>query len=100
VLEGVDGLHLGEKFVQPRDACFGLAILSVLDKVRDLVLSDRTVKDGIAFKDRDLYFIVAGEQERIPLFFSAIFKSELVVGMIGTDKFREFLKGREFGIFG
>jgi hypothetical protein len=70
-----------------------------VSSIKSATSSCPTVKDGIAFKDRYLYFIVAGEQQGLPFFFSAIFKSELVVRMIGTDKLSEFIEGRELLVF-
>ncbi len=92
MLEGVNGFDFGEKFVEPLDAGFGLAVLSVFDEVGDLVLANRTVADGIALEQRDFDLVVAGEQERLPLFFFAFFDGELEVGVFAANALREFIE--------
>ena len=56
VLEGVDGFDLGQIFLEPDDAGFGLAVFEFLDELGKVVL----IKDGSAFEEGDFDFVVAG----------------------------------------
>ncbi len=99
VLEGVHGLYFGKVFVKPLDARFRLAVLGLFDELGDLVLADGAILHGIALKNGDLDLIVAGEQERLPLFFLACFEGELKAGMFGADPLREFVERWKLFVF-
>ena len=77
VLEGVDGFYFGEVFGEPLDAGLRLAILEFFEEVGDLVLADGAIGDRVAFEDRDFDFVVAGEQEGLPVFFFAVSRVSL-----------------------
>ena len=48
VLNRIDRLHRGQIILKPLNATFRLAILNVLDEIRDLILTGRTIHHWIA----------------------------------------------------
>src|ERR1035441_5577020 len=97
VLKCIDRFDFGKVFRKPLNAGFGLAILSFLDELRDLVLTERAIGDGIAFQQRYLNLVLAGEQKRLPLLFASLLDCQFVLGMLCTNQPREFLEGWEIG---
>jgi hypothetical protein len=88
VLEGVDGFDFAQKLMEPCHASLGFAVGGVFNEVGDLIVADGAIADGITLEERNLYLIVAGEQERVPLFFSAFFDGQLVVRMRCVNELR------------
>lgn len=99
-MEGIDGFDGEQIILKPLHGAVGLAILEVLEEVRDLVLAHGAVIDGVAFKQGDFYFVEPREQEDFPFLFSTFFDGELEVRVVGADELGKFVKGRELFVFG
>ena len=93
VLEGVDGFDFGEEVREPCDAGLRFAVAEFFEEVGDFVLADGAVGDGIAFKDGDFDFVVAGEEQGFPFLFGAFFDGEFVVGVLEWIKSASSSKG-------
>src|ERR1035437_11089304 len=99
VLKCIDRFDFAKVFRKPLTAGFGLAILSFLDELRNLVLAERAIGDGMAFQQRYLDLVLAGEQQRLPLLFTSILDCQFVLGMLCTNQPREFLERKEILLF-
>src|SRR5438105_963734 len=100
VLKSVDGLHIGKEFMEPLNAGLGSAVAGILDQLGKIVLAERAREDGIASQKRHFDLIVVDEKERLPFIFVAVLDDQLVVRVFGADKGGDFVKRREFGVFG
>jgi hypothetical protein len=95
VLEGVDRLYLGEIVLEPINAGFRLAIFEFFEEVAEFI----GIEDWNSFEECDLYVVVAGEKERLPFLFFAVFDRQLELGILAANPLCEFVKGRELFVF-